>query len=79
MRKKRENSRADIIDILSNKLEAKMCAKISEALHLKGDLYDIAPSNRRNGIYNFGALPLKDTNTGSFATFGVGTSTTVGI
>ena len=79
MRKKRSQSRADIIDILSKKLENKMNEKIKEAIHLKGDADDISTGKARNGIYNFAALPLKDIHTGSYAIFGVSSSTTVGL
>ncbi|MCD6435431.1 MAG: hypothetical protein J7L15_03505 [Clostridiales bacterium] len=74
----RRNGRSDIIDILSRKLQNKNKEMISESERNPGYRDSIRPSFRRNGLYGFGAVPLKDNYSGSFATFGIGGSTEVG-
>jgi len=78
MSNKRKNSRSDLIDILSRKLQNKNKDMISESDRNPGYRASIHPSFKRNGLYGYGSVPLKDNNSGSFATFGVRGSTEVG-
>ena len=78
MSNRRKSGRSDIIDILSRKLQNKSKDMISESDKNPGYRDSIHPSYKRNGLYGFGAVPLKDNNSGSFATFGVRGSSEVG-